>query len=81
MRVSIVTVIDMTILKILRCLKMGPIFASLGKSHQTKTYYHCQWCEEGNGARAEAYDNGRGTNNGAVDKRPITHPAAQPLGS
>jgi hypothetical protein len=45
---------------------MGPVLASLGELHQTKTHYHCQWCVEGNGAGAGASDDGKQTNRGGV---------------
>ncbi len=45
---------------------MGPVLATEGKSHQTKTHYHCRWCVEGNGAGAGALDDGKWMNGGAV---------------
>ncbi len=56
----------MTKLTILRCLKMGPVLATEGKSHQTKRYTHCQWCVEGNGAGVGASNDRKRTNDGAV---------------
>ncbi len=46
--------------------KMGPVLASPGKSYQAKRCTCCQWCVEGNDARAGASDDGKRTNNGAV---------------
>jgi hypothetical protein len=45
---------------------MGPVLATEGGLHQTKTHYHYQWCVKGNGAGAGAPDNGKQTNGGAV---------------
>jgi hypothetical protein len=51
--------IDVTKLTISQHLKMEPVLATEGKSHQTKAPYHCQWCVEGNGAGAGASDDGK----------------------
>ncbi len=45
---------------------MGPVLATEGKLHQTKTHYHYRWCGEGNGAGAGVADDGKWTNGGAV---------------
>jgi hypothetical protein len=46
-------------LTILRHLKVGPVLATEGKSHQTKMYTHCRWFVKGNGAGAGVSDNGK----------------------
>jgi hypothetical protein len=59
---------DINVMKltILRRLKLGPVLATEGESHQTKTHYHCRWCVEGNDSRGEVFDDGKQTNGGAV---------------
>ncbi len=42
---------------------MGPVLATDGELHQTKTYSHCQWCAKGNGAKAAASNKRKWTNN------------------
>jgi hypothetical protein len=44
---------------------MGPLVATEGILHQTKTYTLCQWCVECNGAGVGASDNGKWMNKSA----------------
>jgi hypothetical protein len=47
-------------------LKMGPVLATEGELHHTKTHYHCRWCVKGNDARAGVSNDRKRINNGAV---------------